>query len=201
VCRCHAASRAEVPRSARNERAACRLGGRRGCRCDRRRAHEPGWYRGGRGEQEQTGRADTRRQLHATPLHREYFSPRERSLFVGLPTVPGHTRRVLLWREEGSDFSERDRVVMELLRPHLYEVLLDAERRRSGVPVLTPRAWEVLALAGMGYGNADVARRLFISPATVRKHLEHVYDKLGVRSRAAAAALALPHRFRGHRAR
>jgi DNA-binding CsgD family transcriptional regulator len=136
----------------------------------------------------------SRRQLHATALYCEYFRPFEHCLFVSFPTVPGQTRRFLLWRTAGHGFSERDRTVMALLRPHLYEVFLDAERRKAGVPSLTPREWEVLGLAGTGLSNADIARELYLSPATVRKHMEHVFDAVGVRNRRAAAALALPHR-------
>jgi DNA-binding CsgD family transcriptional regulator len=38
----------------------------------------------------------------------------------------------------------------------------------------------------------DIARILFISVATVAKHMEHIFDRTGVRTRSAAAALALP---------
>jgi DNA-binding CsgD family transcriptional regulator len=91
----------------------------------------------------------------------------------------------------GRDFIERDRLVLQLLRPHLHEVYLDAERRRHGTPHLSRREREVLQLAPQGYSNADIARLLFISVATVRKHMEHIFDRTGVRNRA-AAALALP---------
>jgi DNA-binding CsgD family transcriptional regulator len=43
-----------------------------------------------------------------------------------------------------------------------------------------------------GYSNADIARILFISVATVAKHMEHIFDRTGVRTRSAAAVLALP---------
>ena len=43
-----------------------------------------------------------------------------------------------------------------------------------------------------GYSNADIARILFISGATVRKHMEHIFDHTGVRTRAAAAAALRP---------
>jgi DNA-binding CsgD family transcriptional regulator len=42
-----------------------------------------------------------------------------------------------------------------------------------------------------GHSPGDVARILWLQPRTVRKHLEHVYDKLGARSRTHAAARAL----------
>ena len=90
------------------------------------------------------------------------------------------------------DFSERDRLVLQLLRPHLHEVYLDAERRRRGIPHLSRREREVLQLASQGHSNADIARILFISVATVAKHMEHIFDRTGVRTRTAAAALALP---------
>lgn len=61
------------------------------------------------------------------------------------------------------------------------------------MPALTPREWQVLALAGAGLPAADIAARLFLAPGTVRKHLEHIRERLGVHSVVAAAAVALPH--------
>jgi len=47
-----------------------------------------------------------------------------------------------------------------------------------------------------GYSNAEIGRILIISVATVRKHMEHIFDRTGVRTRSAAAALALPSDLR-----
>jgi DNA-binding CsgD family transcriptional regulator len=55
---------------------------------------------------------------------------------------------------------------------------------------LTPREHEILDLVAEGRSNAEIAATLWISPGTVRIHLQHVYGKLGVRSRAAALARA-----------
>jgi DNA-binding CsgD family transcriptional regulator len=63
----------------------------------------------------------------------------------------------------------------------------------DGTPHLSRREREVLQLAFQGHTNADIARMLFISVATVRKHMEHIFDRTGIRTRSAAAALALPH--------
>ena len=79
-----------------------------------------------------------------------------------------------------------------LLRPHLQEVWQEAEQRRRGVPHLTAREWDVLELAAGGMSFAEIAARLFVSVGTVRKHMEHVRERLGVHSVAAAAAVALP---------
>jgi DNA-binding NarL/FixJ family response regulator len=58
------------------------------------------------------------------------------------------------------------------------------------VEALTDRELEVIRLVAAGSTNRESARRLFISEATVKTHLLHVYAKLGVRDRAAAVAEA-----------
>ena len=80
-----------------------------------------------------------------------------------------------------------DRLVLQLLRPHLHEVYLDAERRRHGIPHLSRRELEVLQPAAQGFSNADIAWILFVSLAAVAKHMEHIFDRTGVRTRSAAA--------------
>jgi DNA-binding NarL/FixJ family response regulator len=54
----------------------------------------------------------------------------------------------------------------------------------------TPPVREVLSLMARGLSNADVARELFISEATVKTHLARVMMKLGVREKAQAVAAA-----------
>ena len=68
------------------------------------------------------------------------------------------------------------------------DVLLLEERRPLG---LTRREREILGLVAQGYTNAQVARALWISPATVAKHLENAYAKLGVATRTAAVRSSL----------
>lgn len=50
---------------------------------------------------------------------------------------------------------------------------------------LSPREFEVACLVAEGLTNAQVGKRLFISPATVGRHLSNVYERLGIHSRAA----------------
>jgi DNA-binding CsgD family transcriptional regulator len=135
----------------------------------------------------------TVRELRRAPFHAEYLAPDgvNHAMQVPLGAAPGRTRYLVFVRLR-RDFSERDRLALQLLRPHLQEVYRDAERRRHGVPRLSPREVEVLRLVAQGFSNADIARILFISPATVAKHMEHIFDRTGVRTRNAAAALALP---------
>ena len=61
---------------------------------------------------------------------------------------------------------------------------------------LSKREHEVYALACQGLSNAAIAKQLFISQATVKVHMHHVFDKLGVRSRTALALNAARDRLR-----
>ena len=54
--------------------------------------------------------------------------------------------------------------------------------------LLTPREAEILVLLAQGLSTAQIADRLVLGTATIKTHLHHVYDKLGVRDRAAAVA-------------
>lgn len=58
---------------------------------------------------------------------------------------------------------------------------------------LTAREVEVLVLVAQGYSSGEVARSLYISPKTVRNHIEHLYTKIGVSSRAGASLFAMRH--------
>jgi DNA-binding NarL/FixJ family response regulator len=80
------------------------------------------------------------------------------------------------------------------MRPHLRLAYLDAERRRSLGPGLTPRQTGLLRLVADGHTNIQITRRLDISEGTVRTHLENIYERLGVSSRTAGVVRAFPDR-------
>ena len=63
-------------------------------------------------------------------------------------------------------------------------------RVRTPRTSLTPRELEVLKLVAAGASTRDIGKVLFLSEATVKSHLVHIYDKLGVRSRTSAVAAA-----------
>jgi len=117
---------------------------------------------------------------------------------------PAHIRdrlRVWLWRSgetaacltlvrSDARFSDRDKAVMAVLQPHLAalrERSLGAHDRPNEAE-LTIREAQVVALVATGRSNAEIARLLFMSPATVAKHLEHAYRKLRVTGRSEVAA-------------
>jgi DNA-binding CsgD family transcriptional regulator len=139
----------------------------------------------------------TARQWLSTGMYSDILKPMHHNLLLCLParpgrTVPTRTVRLCFWRGSGPDFSERDRALLALLRPHLQQAYLNAERRRRGSPQLTRRQWELLGLVAAGHTNAQIGRRLGVTEGTVRKHLENVYTRLQVSSRTAAVTRAFP---------
>src|SRR5262245_38961365 len=76
------------------------------------------------------------------------------------------------------DFSERDRSLLELLRPHLMRLRANVELRRRAVLEaadglgLTARELEVVRWVAHGKTNAEIAALLYISPGTVRRHMD-----------------------------
>ena len=76
-----------------------------------------------------------------------------------------------------------------VLSPPVASRVLDRMRRPD--QALTAREAELLSLLAEGLTNKELGKRLFISEATVKTHLAHIYAKLGVDSRAAAVSIAL----------
>ncbi len=134
----------------------------------------------------------SQRQHHDTGMYIDYQRHWgvEHELMVVLPAGPGRTVRLLFSRGAGPDFTERDRVLLSLLRPHLHAAYVASERRRLGVEPLTTRQREILQYVAAGMGNRQIARRLGLSDATIRKHLENIFARLQVTSRTAAVKRA-----------
>jgi DNA-binding CsgD family transcriptional regulator len=223
----------------------------------------------------------TRRELHQNRFYDVALRPWgvEHELKVRLASPLWHAKTFILSRKLGRDFTKRDRLVLELLTPHLTRLWQAARTRRllaaalgelerapstdsTGVVLLGPtggmefasppaqrllrtyfaamsggrlpsalvswlesgsaqplhrrrgaqslaversadtlllcetrseaeltaREQEVLAWVARGKTNGQVAELLWLAPSTVRKHLENVYGKLGVKTRTAAAA-------------
>lgn len=69
------------------------------------------------------------------------------------------------------------------------------DRMRTPAEALTKRELEVLQLVADGLSNQQISKRLFLSQATVKSHLVHIYAKLGVDSRTSAVAAAATRRL------
>ena len=127
--------------------------------------------------------------------------PAGRQIALSLPGPDEQVIGVALSRAD-RDFSGRDRALLRVLRAPLTAALVRARSRQQagqaltpaaaggppGPPRLTDRETTILQLVAAGRTNSAIAHQLQLSPRTVAKHLEHVYRKLGVSSRAAAVA-------------
>lgn len=128
-------------------------------------------------------------------IYAEWFRPYGivAELEAGISRSRALTRNFILSRNQ-ADFSDRDRAALELVRPHLARIHETTRLRHIAglsepdqLERLTPREAEILELVAGGLSNAAIAERLWISPGTVKKHLDNIYAKLGVANRTAAA--------------
>jgi DNA-binding CsgD family transcriptional regulator len=126
-------------------------------------------------------------QFRRTALYNDYYRRIRIDHAIALPIyvrdgllvsfVLNRTRR---------DFTDRERALLDVLKPHLARIY----RRINTVGQLTTREAEVLRWVSAGKSDAQIGAILRISARTVQKHLQNIYDKLGVESRTAAAMRA-----------
>jgi len=108
------------------------------------------------------------------------------SSIVPPPELREHCRLVHLVREISLP-PELERLIAERLQGWSS----GTPSRNAALDVLTPRERDVLHLLTEGLDGAAIAEELFVSPATVRNHIQHILGKLGVHNRTEAVALAL----------
>jgi DNA-binding CsgD family transcriptional regulator len=134
------------------------------------------------------------RQFRDTGMWSEYFAPfgSRHHMTACLAGTPGRTLRLAAFRPAGRDFTDRERTILWLLRPHLYQMYRQRNGIRSGAADLTQRQRQLLRLVAAGRTDRQIARQVGIAESTVRKHLQHVFERLQVNSRAAAVTRAFP---------
>jgi ATP/maltotriose-dependent transcriptional regulator MalT len=106
------------------------------------------------------------------------------NLVVPLEIVGVAEHRIELFRADGLAYSNRERAILTLLRPHL--ALWAGRIGRPHATVLTARQRELLALVAAGLSNRDIAATLVLSEGTVRRHLDNIFQRLSVSNRTAA---------------
>lgn len=152
------------------------------------------------------------RQFHSLALFNEFFRPNGIKYQLGMPVSCGngfHT--AVCFNRDKLDFSEKDRLMLNLIGPHIIQAYGNAEsyaKARDAKGVLgrmvegkghsllkslglSFREVEVLRWAAEGKTNYEIAIILNIAPGTVKVHLEKIYRKLDVGNRMAAARVAL----------
>ncbi len=111
------------------------------------------------------------------------------SLRVYLPARPGEARFFFFDRDRWG-FGARERLLIRALRPYLalWRNRWGDARCSTAAACLSEREREILGRVAAGRSNGEIAQELWLSPHTVRKHLENIYTKLGVSNRTEAAA-------------
>jgi DNA-binding CsgD family transcriptional regulator len=133
----------------------------------------------------------SQRQWQVHPVHLEYFTEFSDQLATVYHTGSGRWVRLLGFRRSGR-FSERELLMLELLRPHLAPFMLATVRSavvgdgRTDASPLTPRQIEVMRMVQSGLSNKQIGKALDLSTGTVRKHMENAHRRLGVQNRTAA---------------
>lgn len=103
------------------------------------------------------------------------------------------------------DFSERDRLMLNLLSPHICQaygnaeaisaiernIMASGQAQERGITDLTLREKKVLYWLARGKSNHDIAAIMHIKVCTVKKHLENIYRKIGVENRTSALLMAI----------
>jgi DNA-binding CsgD family transcriptional regulator len=113
---------------------------------------------------------------------------------IAVLRAPDGKRRTVTLDNFDRCFSERDRTVLTLVTPHLSALWAHADHRRNGernnrdaASRLTTRQLEILNLVAQGKTNKQIAQSFHVSPGTVRKHLDNIFERLEVNNRTAAA--------------
>ena len=129
-----------------------------------------------------------------TPLFNDYYRPIRIDHVMAVPIhVDRHVLVSFVVNRSKRGFSDRDRERVEVIRPHLGHLYRLSARTAhndeslAGIETpLTARERDVLDWLGAGKTDKDIAAILAISPRTVQKHLQRIYEKLGVETRTAA---------------
>ncbi len=137
-----------------------------------------------------------------TPLFNDYYRPIRIDHVMAVPIhVDRHVLVSFVVNRTKRGFSDRERERVEVIRPHLGHLYrLSARTARNDDSFaeidtpLTARERNVLEWLGAGKTDKDIAAILAISPRTVQKHLQRIYEKLGVETRTAAVMRVLATR-------
>jgi len=133
-----------------------------------------------------------------TPLFNDYYRAIRIDHVMAVPIhVDRHVLVSFVVNRSKRGFSDRDRERVEVIRPHLGHLYRLSARKNEAleeIEALTARERDVLRWLGAGKTDKDIAAILAISPRTVQKHLQRIYEKLGVETRTAAVMRALATR-------
>ncbi|MGZ8740899.1 MAG: LuxR C-terminal-related transcriptional regulator [Gaiellaceae bacterium] len=115
-------------------------------------------------------------------------------VFVVREASPRELREMLSAGADGVVLEDQaaESLTVTLYAVHAGQIVVPkALWERAERPLLSTREKQTLAMVVIGFSNAEIARQLFVTEATVKSHLSSAFAKLGVRSRTEATALIL----------
>ncbi len=137
------------------------------------------------------------RRFRESALYNEYYRRIGIDHVVAVPLMVDRDLLVsFVLNRAGRDFSDQELAFLDLVREPmsaLYRNLFTREKRQGGFSQLpiTLRERDVLSWVAAGKTDREIAEILGTSPRTVQKHLQHIYEKLGVETRTAAVMRAM----------
>jgi DNA-binding CsgD family transcriptional regulator len=137
------------------------------------------------------------RSFKESALYNEYYRRIGIDHVVAVPLMVDEEVLVsFVLNRKGRDFSDQERAFLDLVREPmsaLYRNLFAREKGRGGFARLpiTARERDVLSWVAAGKTDREIAEILGMSTRTVQKHLQHIYEKLGVETRTAAVMRAM----------
>jgi DNA-binding CsgD family transcriptional regulator len=145
------------------------------------------------------------RDLTRTEIYNDFLRPSGHYYGINLFAFDGRESigDIRIWRRNGQPDFDRDEVgLLGLIAPGFTQALRRIEARSGpkaqaapGSARLSPRETAVTELAAQGLADKEIARRLDVTFATVRTHLDNAFAKLGVRNRTQLASLLIGHRI------
>jgi DNA-binding CsgD family transcriptional regulator len=133
------------------------------------------------------------RELERTEIYNDFLRPSGHYYGINLFAFDGRDSigDIRIWRKKGHPDFDRDEVgLLSLIAPGFTQALKRIEARsgeknriRRTSARLSPREAEIADLAAQGLADKEIARRLGVTFATVRTHLDNAFSKLGVRNR------------------
>jgi DNA-binding CsgD family transcriptional regulator len=138
------------------------------------------------------------RDLMRTEIYNEFLRPFDHYYGINLFAFDGadSVGDIRIWRRRGRpDFDRNEAELLSLIEPGFTQALKRTARSKSPSPSadalirLSPREAAVAGLAAEGLADKAIARRLNVTFATVRAHLDNAFAKLGVRNRTQLASL------------
>jgi DNA-binding CsgD family transcriptional regulator len=140
------------------------------------------------------------REFRNTTLYNDFYRHGDFGRLLGVASFTSQGMATLnsVRGERERDFTERDRLILNLLRPHFDQARRNAERNSTrplggARPLasygLSPRESEVASWLGKGKTNPEIAIILQMRTRAVEKHVERILEKLAVENRTAAALI------------